>query len=68
MGRDSLIKMNDFEYEFLTGNWEGPKGAAYNAVYEFCTEFRWMDGFNMDGNPSITEKGMKAIEEYKNSS
>ena len=58
--------MTHFEYEFLTNSWTGVKGAAYNAVYEFCQEFGWFDGFNFDGTPSITEKGHVEIERYLN--
>lgn len=37
--------MTSHEYEFLTGSWTGPKGAAYNQVAEFCKEFGWYKGF-----------------------
>lgn len=65
MGRDALIQMSKFEYEFLTDTWEGPRGAAYNQAYEFCKEFGWIDGFHMDGTPSLTNKGMEAVRAYQ---
>lgn len=57
MGRDAL--MNKHEYDFITNNWEGPKGAAYNQVWEFCREFGWLTS---EGR--ITEKGTDAMREY----
>lgn len=53
-------EMNEFDYQFLTGNWEGVKGAAYNQTYEFCKEFGWCD---REGKP--TPAGLRAIKEYE---
>ncbi len=57
--------MTSHEYDFLTGSWTGPKGAAYNQVYEFCKEFGWLKGFYKNGPPELTQKGMAAIKEYQ---
>ena len=56
----SKPKMNRFDYEFLTGTWDGVKGAAYNQTYEFCKEFGWC---NQAGLP--TPKGLEAVKEYE---
>lgn len=52
--------MNEYEYQFLTDTWEGVKGAAYNATYDFCREFGWC---NVSGE--VTEKGRKALSQYE---
>ena len=58
--------MTSHEYEFLTGSWTGPKGAAYNQVAEFCKEFGWYKGFYANGTtPILTHKGMDAIKAYQ---
>ena len=57
--------MTRHEYEFLTGNWQGVAGAAYNQVYEFCKEFGWMKGFDGNGKPILTQKGLDAIKAYQ---
>lgn len=54
------IKMTTDEYEFLTGAWRGPKGAAFNAVYEFCREFGWLSPTG-----ETTPKGLDAIKAYQ---
>lgn len=56
----SETKLNAFDYEFLTGRWSGPSGAAYNQTYEFCKNSGWC---NQDGTP--TPAGLKAIQEYE---
>lgn len=61
------MKMNKFEYEFLTGKWEDVKGAAYNATYDFCQEFGWIMGWSDHDEPIPTAKGIAAMEEYKKS-
>ena len=58
------IKMTSYDYEFLTGTWEGVKGAAYNIVAEDCAEFGWFKGYNYGGTPNITERGHAAIKEF----
>lgn len=67
MGRDTL-EMTKHEYEFMSGQWEGPKGAAYNQTYEFCREFDWIMGFSAHGKPIPTQAGIDAMEEFKKSS
>ena len=57
--------MNKYEYEFITGQWSGPKGAAYNQVYEFCKEFGWLKSFSVAGEPVPTDKGIQAIKAYQ---
>lgn len=57
--------MTKDEYAFLTGNWEGVKGGAYNQVYEFCKEFGWLKKFDKGGNPVLTQKGLDAIKAYQ---
>ncbi len=57
--------MTPHEYDFLTGSWTGPKGAAYHQVYEFCKVFGWLKGFYKNGTPELTQKGMAAIKEYQ---
>lgn len=52
--------MNRYEYDFLTGNWQGPYGAAYNAVYEYCRESGWCTS---DGK--ITDSGRAAVKRYQ---
>lgn len=54
------MDMNEYEYEFLTGTWEGAKGAAYNQVYEFCRGFGWCDS-----QGQATEKGREALTQYE---
>jgi hypothetical protein len=61
----SHFKITKFDYEFLTGNWEGPKGAAYNAVAEDCKDAGFYNGWTCEGLPALTKKGMKALEEYR---
>ncbi len=57
-----MIKMTKYEYEILTNSWTGPPGAGYNAAYEFCQEFGWIDH-----NGDVTDKGREALKEYENS-
>mgnify|MGYP003386403153 CR=1 FL=1 len=57
--------MTSHEYDFLTNSWTGPKGAAYNQVYEFCKEFGWMKGVYASGGPILTQKSMNAIRAYQ---
>lgn len=58
------MKMTSFEYEFMTGKWEGVKGAAYNATAEFCQDFGWMEDWADNGMPIPTPQGYEAMEEY----
>lgn len=53
------------EYKFLTDQWDGPFGAAYNQVYEFCKDFRWMTGFDKDGTPVLTDLGKREIANWE---
>jgi hypothetical protein len=57
--------INSYEWEFLTDNWEGVKGAAYNEVYEFCQEKGLIDGFNRWKEPLLTSKGQEQIFLYE---
>ena len=57
--------MTKHEYEFMTGRWQGPKGAAYNQVYEFCKAFGWFMGLSDHGEPIPTAKGTEAIRAYQ---
>lgn len=57
--------MTKHEYEFMTGRWQGPKGAAYNQDYEFCKEFGWLMGLSDHGEPIPTTKGTAAIRAYQ---
>lgn len=52
-----LLRLNEYEKDFLLGKWDGVGGAAYNAVYEFC----WENGL-CDFNGKITEKGKKVLD------
>lgn len=52
--------MTSHEYDFLTGKWQGPKGGAYNQVYEFCKDRGWC---NLLG--SVTESGKAAVRRYQ---
>lgn len=55
-GNDDMVAM---EYEFITGRWEGVKGAAYNQCHEFCIEAGWIDHTGV-----TTPKGYRAIQQY----
>lgn len=57
--------MTEHEYEFLTGQWKGPKGAAFNQVFEFSRSFGWCAGFDTRGVPVLTKRGIKAIKAYQ---
>lgn len=57
--------MTKHEYDFCTSNWEGPKGAAYNQVFEFCRSFGWVAGFDQKGRTILTNKGIKAVRAYQ---
>lgn len=57
--------MTQHEYDFLTGKWEGPKGAAFNQVFEFARSFGWCAGLDTRGTPILTGKGIKAIKAYQ---
>ncbi len=58
-----VTEMNDFDYDLLTGQWEGPKGAAYNVVYEDCKSMGFIKE-KMDGW-TLTEKGKQAVAYYE---
>lgn len=58
--------ITEHEYQFLTQTWDGPKGAAYNQVFEFCRQFGWCTGFDAQGRPIITKKGAAAIRDFRN--
>lgn len=57
------LLINEFEYEFLTRNWNGPVGAAYNSVYEWLGEngliARKLDGWH------TTSKGKQAVKDFE---
>jgi hypothetical protein len=52
--------LNEYDYAFLTGTWDGVAGAAYNQTYEFCKELGWCDQHG-----HVTPAGTKAIQEYE---
>lgn len=60
-----MATMSIHEYQFLTGRWEGPKGAAYNEVYEFCRNHGWCPGFDVNGRAIITKQGVRAIKAFQ---
>lgn len=55
----AIEDINEYDFEFLTDTWSGPKGAAFNQTYEFCYEEGWCDR-----RGQVTPKGEKAIEYY----
>lgn len=57
--------MNQHDYDFLTGQWTGPKGAAYNETFEFCRQFGWCVGFDTEGGVVLTKHGVKAIKAFQ---
>lgn len=56
--------INTFEYKFLTDTWEGPKGAAYNACYEYLKETGHIKGFDKGSNLLVTDQGREAVQKY----
>lgn len=52
-------KFTEYDYEYLTGTWEGIRGAAFNVVAEWCQNH----GYGYYGEP--TEKGKLAIKDYE---
>lgn len=56
------MKLTEFDYEFLKGQWDGVRGAAYNTVGEDLYEAGMIDDFGF-----VTPTGQKAIEEYETS-
>lgn len=54
-----MVKLTPFDYEYLIGRWDGPKGAAWNVVAEDCREA----GMGFYGDP--TAKGEEALREYE---
>lgn len=59
--------MNEFDYQFMIGKWEGPPGAALWQTYEYCRNKGWFMGLSDHGEPIPTQKGTEAIEAYKKS-
>lgn len=57
--------MTEYEYEFMTGRWKGVKGAAWNAVYEFCRKSGWLMGLSDHDEPIPTQKGADAVKAYQ---
>lgn len=53
------MKLTKYDYEYLTGMWEGVAGAAFNVVAEDCMNAQ----LGYYGHP--TEKGKKAIKEFE---
>lgn len=65
-GRDiplNGVQMTQYEYEVLTNTWDGPKGAAYNAAFDFCQEFGWLQ-IKMD-DFRVTDLGKHHISIYE---
>jgi hypothetical protein len=54
-----VFQFTKFDYEYLTGFWDGPPGAAFNVVAEDCMEAGW--GYY--GHP--TELGQKLMLEFE---
>jgi hypothetical protein len=57
--------MTPNEYRFLTDQWDGPAGAAYNQTFEFVKAFGWMKGFDKDGVPVLTDLGKHEIKKFE---
>lgn len=53
-------ELTSFDYEFLTNTWEGVKGAAYWACYEYCTGSGLVDRAGR-----LTDLGERAIHRYQ---
>lgn len=56
---DEPGRLTSHDYAFLTGTWDGPYGAAYNVVYEWCKN-RGYGGYN-----DPTPRGMAAIKQFQ---
>lgn len=56
-----LPKLTDLDYELLSGNWDGPPGAAFNAISEDMLSLGYMDIFGF-----VTDRGKEALKEYEN--
>ncbi len=63
--------MNAFEYELLTKQWKGAKGAAYNATFEFCQNRGWAVRRGYHSRPAdadfqftVTQKGDEAVRDF----
>lgn len=54
------MKLTHFDYDFLKGQWDDVKGAAYNTVGEDLYEAGMIDDFGF-----VTPTGQKAIEAYE---
>ena len=53
------MELNEFEYQFLKGQWAGIGGAAYNHCIDFCDEM----GLGTYGMP--TEYGQELIDKFE---
>jgi hypothetical protein len=58
--RGNKLQLTKYDVEFMTDTWEGPKGAAWNCVYEDLREAGYIT-YNGD----VTEVGRQALEEYE---
>ncbi len=58
MTQISASELTRFDIEFLRGEWQGPKGAAYNAVFEDLRE----SGI-VDWQGQLTPYGEQLLEE-----
>jgi len=56
----AIEDINEYEWQYLTDQWDGPPGAAYNQTYEFCYEAGWCDH-----RGTRTIKGDAAVEYYE---
>lgn len=54
-----IEEVNIFDYEFLTGAWTGPPGAALWQTAEFCRNAGWGEY----GKP--TDKGQAAVDYFE---
>lgn len=56
---DCLKAFSVYDYQFLTGTWEGPWGAAMSIVYEFCKNQ------GLGGYDDPTDRGRQVIRRYE---
>lgn len=59
--RTSPLELGPLDYEFITGNWSGPAGAAFNCIGEDLYEAGYIDHFGF-----VTPQGYRAIAKYEN--
>lgn len=57
--------INQYEYDYLTNSYNYGKGAALNAVAEFCYEEGLVQDLPHTGKVFLTPKGVGAVLEYE---